>query len=270
VRRAASLDHVGVVGRNLDVLAEAFEAVGFRLTPFARHAGGRTGNRCAMLRGSYIELMAILPGGTSATLERFLGRHAGAHILGFGIADEVAALARLRRALPSVPDPVATERLADEADPEGPRARFLTLIPPDRPEGRYVLVRHLTPDALWQNRYLQHPNRAETLAEAIIVAPEPAGVAAALSCLAGWPVVPDPSGGYALPLPVGCVRVLPEGEPLGLPHTPEAPCIAALTIITQDKNQALRRLLGDHGIPHVNRGDAVLVEAGGVALRFVG
>lgn len=268
--RAVSLDHVGVVGRDLDALTATFETLGFHLTPFARHAGGRTGNRCVMLRHGYIELMAVLPGGASATLERFLGRHAGAHILAFGMTDEAAALARLRRVLADVAEPVATERLVDEADPDGPRARVVVLAPPDRPEARYLLVRHLAPEVLWQDRFLHHPNGAEALTEVIVLSLHPAETAAALSLLAGRPVLPDPLGGYALPLPVGRVRVLPSAGPLGLSDAPKPPCIAALTIATHDRNNSLRRLLQDRGIPYAERGEAVLVQAGGVALRFVG
>ena len=88
---ARSIDHVGVVGPGLDAMAAMFERAGFVLTPTAAHEGGRTGNRCAMLDGGYIELVATLPGGASATLDRFLARHAGAHILALGVDDEAAA-----------------------------------------------------------------------------------------------------------------------------------------------------------------------------------
>ena len=88
---AAALDHVGVVGRDVAVLAAEFENLGFCLTPLARHAGGRTGNRNVMLRRGYIELLSVVDGGSSATLERFLARYAGIHILSLAIADETAA-----------------------------------------------------------------------------------------------------------------------------------------------------------------------------------
>lgn len=266
MNQAATLDHVGVVGRDLDTLAATFERFGFLLTPLARHAGGRTGNRCVMLRQGYIELLAVLLGGSSATLERFLARHAGAHLLALGIDDPAAVGARLHRA--GMPAEVAeTDRAVDAADPDGPRARFTLLTPPDRPEGRCHLIHHLTPAALWQERFLHHPNHAVALTEAILLADAPAEVAAFLSRLAGRPVVPDAAEGFALDLPQGRVRVLP-----ALPGVPEAPRprIAALGIRTDDGNAALLGRLQAGGIAHWIEDGAVCVEAGGVVLRFVG
>lgn len=96
---SVALDHVGVVTRDLAALAEQYEQLGFTLTPLARQADGRIGNRCAMLQGSYIELLAVVdPKARSATLDRFLQRYAGIHVLAFSIDDPQSALARLRRA----------------------------------------------------------------------------------------------------------------------------------------------------------------------------
>src|ERR1700693_6541371 len=92
-----ALDHVGVVTRDLAALASQYERLGFTLTPLARQADGRIGNRCAMLHRSYVELLAVVdPNAGSATLDRFLARYAGIHILAFAIDDPLAALARLR------------------------------------------------------------------------------------------------------------------------------------------------------------------------------
>ena len=276
---AAALDHVGVVGRDLAVLAEEFAALGFTLTPLARHAGGRTGNRCIMLRGSYIELLAVLPGGASATLERFLARYAGIHILALGIDDVAAARERLRRAgLEAAAS--ETERLVDDADPAGPRARFTLLTPPDLPEGRVHLVRHAASEALWQPRFLGHANHAVALAELLVVAAVPAETAARLSRISGRPVLPDPAGGYALGLPTGRVRmlppeafaaVLPGAEPPALPGgtSPVLPWIAGLVVATDDDNAALRAILDARGFRHRVADGAVVVQAGGIWLRFV-
>src|ERR1051326_4743312 len=90
------LDHVGIVGADLSALAKAFLDLGFALTPYAAHAGGRTANRCIMLRdGGYLELMAAVRGETSATLDRFLMHGPGAHILALEVPDEAAAQDRL-------------------------------------------------------------------------------------------------------------------------------------------------------------------------------
>jgi len=269
---ATSLDHVGVVGRDVAVLAAEFENLGFCLTPLARHAGGRTGNRNVMLRSGYIELLSVVDGGRSATLERFLARYAGIHILSLGIADETAALARLRRA--GFADAVVsqTDRAVDDADSTGPRARFALVTPPDAPEGRIHLIRHMTPEALWQDRYLHHPNHSVALEEVVLVVAEPAETAARLSRIAGRPVVPDPVGGFALALSRGRVRVLPLGSFATVCEDvagPELPWIGSITLQTGDRNAALRRWLQDRTIPFRAGGGALLVQAGGVVVRFV-
>ena len=259
--QAVGLDHAGIVGRDLPGLAGVFEGLGFTLTPLARHEGGRTGNRCVMLRdGGYLELVSTIDGGTSATLDRFLARYAGIHILALGIDDVEAARARLSRAWGSAPVASVTERAVDDGDPHGPTARFTLLTPPDPPEGRVHLIRHGSPEALWQERFLRHPNGAVALEAVTLTVPEPAKTAAWFSVLAGRPVVPDPVGGYALVLPRGRVRILPGSEPR----------IPGLTLRTGDGNAAARQWFREHGIPFREEQGAVTVETAGVALRFTG
>jgi hypothetical protein len=268
---ATALDHVGVVGRDLAVLAAEFEQIGFCLTPLARHAGGRTGNRNVMLRRGYIELLSVVDGGSSATLDRFLARYAGIHILALAIDDAPAALARLRRARFDQAALSYTGRAVDDADPAAPRARFALVTPPDPPEGRVHLIRHLTPEAIWQERFLHHPNHATALEEVVLVVAEPAATAALLSRLAGRPVLPDAAGGYALDLPRGRMRMLPAGS-LGAVFpgvaVPAVPWIAGITLGTDDANAALRRWLEDRAIPFRMVGGTLSVQAGGVTLRF--
>jgi hypothetical protein len=285
VSSAGSLDHVGIAGRDLGAMAAAFERLGFQLTPLARHSGKRTpdgpvvpfgtGNRCIMLRQGYVELIAIVdPAAFSNTLDRFLARYAGIHIIALGIADEVENLDRLRRAGIDIPGVAYLERPVDDADPNGPRARFARLPLPDAPEGRLQLIRHLTPEAIWQERFLTHPNHAVGLEEVVIAVEQPAEAAARFSRLAGRPVVPDPAGGFALPLPHGTVRLLP-ADALGTVFPgvaiPSLPYIAGVTVRTADL-EATARLLAEGGVAHERLVESVLVgadQAAGVAVRFV-
>jgi hypothetical protein len=268
---ATALDHVGVVGRDVTALAAEFERLGFCLTPLARHAGGRTGNRNVMLRRGYIELLSVVDGGSSATLDGFLARYAGIHILSLAIDDATEALGRLHRAGFAQASMSHTDRAVDDVDPAGPRARFTLVTTPDAPEGRVHLVRHETPEALWQERFLRHPNHAIALEEVVMVVAEPASTAARLSLLAGRPAMADPAGGFALEFPNGRVRMLPTGS-FGavLPDVavPLVPCIAGITLTTDDANTALRRWLQKHAVVFGATGDALLVQAGGVTLRF--
>ncbi len=253
-----TLDHAGLAGPDLVALHAQYTALGFTLTPLARQSGRLqagapvvpwgTANRCAMLRDGYIELLGIVdPTAPANGLDRFLARYAGLHILALGIDDEDASLARLRRAGLDVPGVLHLERPVDSADPEGLQARFARLPLPDAPEGRIQLIRHLTPEAIWQERFMRHANRAVALDAVILAVADPAETAARFSRLAGRPVQPDPAGGFVLPLARGRVRVLaPDALGAVLPGVvaPTLPFMAGLVVRTED-GAAAARALGD-------------------------
>ncbi len=283
---ADALDHVGIAGNDLGALAAKWEALGFCLTPLARHSGKRTpdgpvvpfgtGNRCIMLREGYLELIAIVdPGAFSNTLDRFLARYAGIHILALSIADEDANLTRLRRAGIDIPGVAYLERPVDDADPAGPKARFARLPLPDPVEGRIQLIHHLTPEAIWQERFMVHPNHAVALAEIVLAVEQPAETAARFSVLAGRPVVPDPEGGFQLDLPRGKVRMLPPeavGQVFPGIAIPCLPFIAGIAVRTDDAGTAAEGLLAAQRIPHRRVPAGLLVDpaaTGGVALLLV-
>lgn len=267
---ALVLDHAGVCARELAPLAAAYEALGFTLTSVARQSGRRrpdlpvepfgTGNRCAFLRHGYIELLAILdPSLFDNQLGRFLDRYHGLHIVALGMEDPEANLARLRRGGLDLPGVAHLERPVD--DPEGPRASFERLPYPDAPEGRVQLIRHLTPELVWQERWTEHPNRAVALEELILTSANVAESAARLSLLAGLPVEPDPAGGFVLRLPGRAglagprapaletrVRMLwPEALAEALPGVapPSLPFQAGMVVRTEDGAGAARALLGE-------------------------
>ena len=268
---AEALDHVGIAGADLAALAAEFLRLGFTLTPVARHSGRAspdapphrlaTGNRCAMLREGYLELIAVVdataPGGGFADLPE----GGGLHILALAIDDAAANLARLRRAGLDIPGVAALERPVDDADPAGPIARFARLPLPSAPEGRLQLIHHLTPEAIWQERFLHHPHHAVALEEVTFVCPEPAATAMRLSVLAGRPVTPDPAGGYRLTLPRGRLRMLPAAAA-------PTPRMTGIRLRTDDGNAAVRRLLAERGIAHEAMQDGLLVHAGGAEIVF--
>lgn len=280
---ADALDHVGVAGNDLGALARQWEALGFCLTPLARHSGKRTpdgpvvpfgtGNRCIMLREGYLELIAIVdPGAFSNTLDRFLARYAGIHILALSIADEAANLARLRRAGIDIAGVAYLERPVDDAEPAGPTAKFARLPLPDPPEGRIQLIRHLTPEAIWQERFMVHPNHAIALTDIVLAVANPAETAARFSILAGRPVVPDPEGGFQLDLPRGKVRMMPAAAVEQVFPGIAIPClpfIAGITVRTDDGGNAAERLLAGADVLHRRIAGGLLIDpsaTGGVAL----
>lgn len=282
---ATALDHVGIVGADLGAMAATYERLGFTLTPLARHAGRRTpdgpvvsfgtGNRCVMLAEGYLELLAVLdPAAASQTVPNFLKRYAGIHTMALEVADPEATLPRLAVAGFGCLAVTQLDRPASGDEPDGPRARFDLVALPGLPEGRVNLIRHRTREAVWQPRFLGHANKAVALEDVVIASESPAATAARFSRLAGRPVVPDPAGGYALHLPRGRVRLLPDTAlPQVLPGVapPGLPCIAGIALRTADGNAAITRLVADRAIPARRTPHGLLVDptaACGAALLF--
>jgi hypothetical protein len=290
---ALALDHLGVAARDLTPMCAAYERLGFTLSPIAQQSGRRrpdlavekygSGNRCAFLKHGYIELIAILDTGLfDNDLNAFLARYAGIHILALAMLDEDANLQRLRAAGLDIPGVAYLERPVEAG---GPIARFARLPFPDPPEGRVQLIRHLTPELVWQDRWMDHANKAEVLEAAILCAENPADTAARLSRLAGLPVEPDPAGGFLLRLPGAAraagpkapaletrVRVLtPEALGSVLPGVvpPASPCMAGMVVRTADSAASARRILS--GIPTREAPEGIMVppeHAAGAALIF--
>ncbi len=262
---AIGLDHVALAVRDLDAGAAAWQALGFSLTPTAVHADGAgvptgTGNRCAMLRHGYIELIAVIdPARPSRTLAGFIARHEGAHILSLAIDDAAAAEARLRQAGFDI-TPTATTRTT-----EGGEARFERL-PVTSAVPRLQLVRQLTPELVWRAEDMVHPNRAAALEGVLIVSDQPADLAALLSRVAGRPVRPAPAGGFVLALPEGEVRILPpDALRTDLPGIviPPLPCIAGLVVGTSDNNTAVSMMAIGRKVA-----GGYLAKAAGAAILF--
>ncbi|MBO1075207.1 VOC family protein [Roseomonas marmotae] len=281
---AATLDHVGLCTDRAETLWAEYERLGFTLTPVARQSGPRrpsaaperlaTGNRCAMLRQGYVELLGILePGLFDNGIGGFVARYRGLHILAFGVEQAEAELPRLRRAGFDIAGVAPLQRPVDDAAPEGPLARFARLPMPDAPEGRLQLIEHLTPELLWQERWMRHPNHAVALEAAVLVSADPAESAARLSRLTGAVLEPDPVGGFALPLPQGRMRILPEAALAAvLPGVavPALPFIAGFVLRTDDDNAAARRILAGLETREAPEGGLMVPPAlaGGAALVF--
>ncbi len=291
---ALALDHVGLCARDPAPLWATWESLGFALSPVARQSGKRTpdspvelfgsANRCAFLRHGYVELLGIQDPALFANgLDRFLDRYTGMHILALAIGETEENLARLRRGGLDIPGVAWLQR---PVEPGGPIARFARLPFPDAPEGRVQLVQHLTPELVWDARWMGHRNGAVALEAAILASADPAETTARLARLAGLPAEPDPLAGFRLRLPGAeraagpespqletVIRILPpEALPRLLPGVtaPALPFMAGMVIRTGDGAAQARALLAHLPLRDAMGGAMVPPgNAGGAAVVFV-
>jgi len=282
VSTALALDHVGLCARDPVPLWATWESLGFALSPVARQSGRRTpdspvelfgsANRCAFLNHGYVELLGIEDSALFTNgLDRFLARYTGMHIL--ALLWESIAIAEY------------CSELSPGLWPADRIARFARLPFPDAPEGRVQLVQHLTPELVWDSRWMGHRNGALALEAAILVAENPAETTARLATLAGLPAEPDALAGFRLRLPGAegaagpmspkretTIRILPpEALPRALPGVtaPALPFMAGMVIRTEDATAKVRALLGP--ILRAMAGGVMVPpeHAGGAAVVFV-
>jgi len=187
------LDHTAFFVPAMDAAADALERCGFRLTRFTvqtNREGGATvpsgtGNRCAMLRNGYLEVLtATHDTPLSAQLRERIADHAGLHLAAFATADAAAEHRRLAEAgFASLP-------LVDMRRPVGDDfARFTIarVAHGTMPEGRAQFLTHHTERLVWLDDMLDHPNGAEALTALWIAAEDPAEPATRYTRFAGRP-----------------------------------------------------------------------------------
>jgi hypothetical protein len=175
-----SLDHIAHFVPDIDRASAALERLGFTLTPFSLQQHRTTpdgplepagsGNRCAMLQRGYLEFLT--PTADTPVAQRMrtsIGRYVGQHLICFGTSESTRLHRHMSDAGFQPMPPVALQRQIGTETGEG-TARFTVLrVPPEvMPEGRVQIVEHHTPELLWQNRWLDHPNGATALLASIV------------------------------------------------------------------------------------------------------
>jgi len=194
------LDHVSHFVPDLDEAARALAALGFVVTPPSaqrtQEGPAGTSNACVMLEAGYLEFLAPTTHTPNAQrLRAAMRRYPGVHLACFGTpaADEEHARLGWHGFQPM--PLVDLERPVDIGGRAG-RARFRVVraAPEKMPEGRIQFVEHLTPEALWQPRHLEHENGVLRLACLFVVAERAAATAARWAHFAA--LLPRPVGGH--------------------------------------------------------------------------
>jgi hypothetical protein len=284
------LDHVGWFVPDIEEAGGRFERLGFVLTPFvAQHnadpAGGPprpagTGNRCAMLRRGYLEILSAVPPvdtPLAAQLRGAVDRYTGVHLIAFTVADAEGAHARLEAAGFAPPPPVHLRRPVALPDGNAAEVAFTVIrVPPEAmAEGRIQILRQETPDLVWQDHLLARDNAVDGLAGALLCVDDPAAVSERYARFTGrsaagsgeYRTIDLDRGRLAFAAPDRCRALLPG---VAIPATP---FIAAIALRCRDL-EALRRLCAERSIRLLPSDDGTVrvapSEAVGAALVVFG
>jgi glyoxalase-like protein len=192
------LDHTAFFVPAMDEAASALERCGFRLTPFtvqtnregAATVPSGTGNRCAMFRNGYLELLTATSNTPlSAQLRERIADHPGLHLAAFSSADTADEHRRLGEAGFATLPLVDMRRPVEVADGSGGFARFTiariahgTML-----EGRTQFLTHHTEALVWLPAMIDHPNGAKALTGLWIASSDPAEPAARYARFTGRP-----------------------------------------------------------------------------------
>lgn len=252
------LDHVGHFVADREAARAALARAGFAPTPISIQAnpdpaGGPprptgTGNTTAMLARGYVEVLfrtADTPLGRE--LDSALARHAGLHLAALAVDDAAAAHRRLAGAGFRMQPLVEMQRPVETA--QGPSVAAFTIarvVPGEMAEGRLQILTHRTEAAVWQPRWLDHPNGAHALTSLTIAVADVAEAAAryarftgrtARACEGGQAIALD-RGSISLVTPEAFTRRFPE---LAIPSLPfMGACGIAVTSLASAET-ALRR-----------------------------
>jgi hypothetical protein len=239
------LDHVAHFVPDLGAAGALLERLGFTPSPVSHHqANGKpagTSNRCLMFEQGYVEILApMLDTPNAARVRNHMARYPGVHLVCFGSPDAEAEHQRLA-AHGFEPEPFV--RLQRQVD-DGRTVKFnVVYVPPAKmPEARVQYCEHLTPEVIWEPRFVAHPNGVTGLGDAYVVADDPAEAAARWGRFAG--LLPSPDGDLVR-LDTSRGRIF-----LGTQHVlsqfidgvPPPPSVAAFSLAVRDRKLFAERV----------------------------
>lgn len=174
------LDHVAHWVNDREGAADAMRRAGFAPTPVSIQTNpgpngtsvpAGTGNVTAMLTRGYIEVL-FKTSETPLTREfdEGLARYVGLHLIAFAVADARAQSERIVAAGFRTAPLVALRRPVDTETGKAEAAFTVArVVPGEMAEGRIQTLTHHTEDAVWQKRWLNHPNGATQLIDVVAV-----------------------------------------------------------------------------------------------------
>jgi hypothetical protein len=195
------LDHVGHFVPDREAACHAFVRCGFAPTPVSVQVNPDgtvtgTGNVCAMFARGYVEVLfktAATP--LAAEFDLSMARYRGVHLAAFAVADAGKAHQRLGAAGFALRPLVSMQRPVDTEGGLATAAFTVTRVERGAmAEGRIQILTHHTEKAVWQKRWLVHPNGARGLSSVVIVVADVEEAAVRFARFTGRYAVPTRSG----------------------------------------------------------------------------
>jgi catechol 2,3-dioxygenase-like lactoylglutathione lyase family enzyme len=268
------LDHVVHAVRDLDAAAELYRRLGFTVGARNRHAWG-THNHLVQLPGFFIELLTVAEpeklgsDGFSAlfgTFNRiFLKDREGFSLLILESDDATTDAARFRSAGIGVSEAIRFEREGKRPDGSTVKVGFSLAFARDAkaPAIGFAACQQHFPENFWNPTFQQHPNTANAIEAAVLVAEKPSDHHAFLSAFAGVRTATATSSSMTTSTPRGDIRVMDRAafrdrfgtEP---PDTSQGARLAAIQLRVRDGN-ALSTTLKAGGIAASSTGSATIV-----------
>ena len=199
------LDHVAHFVRDAAAAGRALERAGFAPTPISIQVASRCGRRHATDRNRQCHRDVFARLYRSAVQDRRYGarprvrcalaRHAGLHLAAFAVADAAKAHRRLATAGFRVRDLVRMQRPVETEAGAGTASFTIARVEPEMmPEGRIQMLTHHTEQAVWQQRWLSHPNSALGLIDVVIAVADVEEAAQRFARFTGRAATPTPGG----------------------------------------------------------------------------
>jgi hypothetical protein len=214
------LDHVGHFVRDAQAASHALRRAGFAPTPMSIQANkdqttGRleptgTGNITAMFARGYVEaLFKNSDTPLARELDAALARRAGLHLAAFSANDAAAARERLAAAGFPVQDLVRMQRPVKTENGSGIAAFTIARVRSTAmPEGRIQILTHHSEDAVWQPRWLSHPNSVSDLIDVVIAVANVEEASRRFARFTGRPAEATEGGGALIRLDRGGVYLI--------------------------------------------------------------
>lgn len=177
------IDHLGIVGRDIDALLKAYRRLGFTPTAPTPLMGTKDGEQIYLgqdsahliFADSYVELSGVTTDDPNHHLAPWLARRPGLHILALGSDNAKASHAAMAAQGMTVPAVQDAGRHVAYGTKHGD-AQFKWFKAPDElgDEGFVCLVEQITPELVFQPPADGHPNGALSVVDVIALAEDPA------------------------------------------------------------------------------------------------